>query len=327
MPRLGTFEDLSVLKDAPPHGPDTSEKESRGSSGSAGSEARLGPGRPLSSLAIAENGADLHDGEAVGGFGTMIENLAHAHLFWMQRKFHSRETRKSLAALERQSIDARFEHTIDSRYDTTPRRLQQMYSKFDYDNDGMITVAQLRKGLESQDFHLSDEAFAQLLAQANIPPDTCAVIDDKCIDVGHVNLDNFSLILRCLRLAELFPLGDLSYSSVLDAALERMQKSVVLRVTDYSSEFISRQWPVTDHVSFFFSGRPREIENNNGVRWVHVQELEATTLLKLATKYQLHPLAVEDALQMIREPAKVNTYGKAPFAPSFASSKARWTTR
>jgi Mg2+ and Co2+ transporter CorA len=80
-------------------------------------------------------------------------------------------------------------------------------------------------------------------------------------------------------------------------------------------------------VSFFFSGRPREIENNNGVRWVHVQELEATTLLKLATKYQLHPLAVEDALQMIREPAKVNTYGKAPFAPSFASSKARWTTR
>jgi Mg2+ and Co2+ transporter CorA len=223
--------------------------------------------------------------------------LEHAHVFWMQRKFHSRETRKSLAALERASIDARFEHTIDSRFDTTPRRLQQIYSRFDYDDDGMITVDQLRKGLESQDFHLSDEAFQQLLLQARIAPD------------GHVNLEVFSLILRCLRLAELFPLTDLHYPSAVDAALERMQKSVVLRVTDYCSESIARQWPVTDHVSFFFSGRPKEIEAMDGVRWVHVQELEATTLLKLATKYQLHPLAVEDALQMIREPAKVNTYG------------------
>ena len=96
-------------------------------------------------------------------------------------------------------------------------------------------------------------------------------------------------------------------------------EKVTINVMDYSADGVHTDaWPVPDECLHFFHNRPEEVrfeprnkEANKGfkgVRWVHMRGLNKSKLLKLAVKYRLHPLAVEDALDMQLQPAKVDSY-------------------
>ena len=91
------------------------------------------------------------------------------------------------------------------------------------------------------------------------------------------------------------------------------RRRVQLSCIDYNTEDVLVRTPVVDVRSgFFFASRPIEFKaafQGHGVRWVHVEALDKITLLRLAVKYHLHPLAVEDALEVQNQPSKLDRHG------------------
>merc|ERR1711985_64540 len=73
-------------------------------------------------------------------------------------------------------------------------------------------------------------------------------------------------------------------------------------------EDVTSEWPIKDLKKWFFASRQAQGRHPNAVRWVHMQNLDKIMLLRLAVKYRLHPVAVEDALEMCHQPAKVDKY-------------------
>eukprot|EP01060_Flectonema_neradi_P013906 TRINITY_DN20623_c0_g1_i1.p1 TRINITY_DN20623_c0_g1~~TRINITY_DN20623_c0_g1_i1.p1 ORF type:complete len:782 (+),score=113.64 TRINITY_DN20623_c0_g1_i1:167-2512(+) len=341
-------------------------------------------------------------------------------------------------------IDQQF---IDSRIDLTPRRIFQIYNRFDADQDGGVSVAEFRLGLQQQGFKLSNTSIDKVIERLKGEIET----EEK---FAEVHISEFSLALQQLKLAELFlpsvcqatpswfayfdgsgqktsksdnltekmsllssiatvgftndvskvlsrgqyfwrtvtvvatpkPDGDWIVSTVdgpqqfegqvtLSASEFQLQpgkttfqfnhyvlalkfeegfeyhdcnmnlvshsggdvlcvdetigmsfsmgqqefdywfqkanrRRVYISCVDYNADDVVVRTPVVDVRShFFFASRSSEFRFAHGVRWAHVDALDKITLLRLAVKYHLHPLAVEDALEIEKQPSKLDKHG------------------
>ncbi|CAK4670703.1 unnamed protein product, partial [Aphanomyces euteiches] len=100
---------------------------------------------------------------------------------------------------------------------------------------------------------------------------------------GVISLDEFVKVVQMIKLAHLF------------RPEHNQVDKHILRVVDYSPTNMHAVAPVTKLQSFMFSAKPAWAK----VRWVHLagfHKLDDLNMRRLAIKYQLHPLAVEDCL-------------------------------
>ena len=196
---------------------------------------------------------------------------------------------------------------FESSFDLTPERLSYVFNIFDTDEDGKISYVALRRGLEfhtnvaSSQSALSEESFQQLVQ----------LLDQD--GSGDITFAEFSEGLRLLMLRHLFR----QQRPTLRTAQEEEANNNVTRteVMDFDTVRFGRHL-VTDNPQegggdaesstttilgereFYFQNRPAWVKT----RWVNVQEQSSSpisaslTMKRIAVKYLLHPLALEDAL-------------------------------
>eukprot|EP00755_Sulcionema_specki_P014195 Sspe_Gene.56035::Locus_30829_Transcript_2_2_Confidence_0.400_Length_5241::g.56035::m.56035/K03284/corA; magnesium transporter len=84
---------------------------------------------------------------------------------------------------------------LDSRYDLTPQRIFQIYTRYDSDNNGEVSLIELKKGLLHQGFRLPEEAITQVIQRFRGAAD---------LSIETISIPEFGLLLQRLKLAELF---------------------------------------------------------------------------------------------------------------------------
>jgi Mg2+ and Co2+ transporter CorA len=73
---------------------------------------------------------------------------------------------------------------------------------------------------------------------------------------------------------------------------------------EYSPDRIRSVYPIRDVERFIYSKKPSWA----AVRWIHVEGIDLLLLRRLSVRHRLHPLAVEDALDIDRERPKYEEY-------------------
>ncbi|KAF0696644.1 Aste57867_12625 [Aphanomyces stellatus] len=162
---------------------------------------------------------------------------------------------------------------LDPYYDVTTGRLRRMFHHFSPHGKDTVSYDEFQKGLLalgiSGPSNMSFHDFVRKVDTNN----------DKAI-----SLDEFVHCVQMIKQAHLFK----------PEHLVKVDEHV-LRVVDYSPTAIHIVAPVTKLQRFMFSAKPTWAS----VRWVHLAGLskqDDVNLRRLAIKYQLHPLAVEDCL-------------------------------
>mmetsp|Transcript_96336 Transcript_96336/g.278072 ORF Transcript_96336/g.278072 Transcript_96336/m.278072 type:complete len:675 (+) Transcript_96336:117-2141(+) len=199
-------------------------------------------------------------------------------------------------------------------------RIHQAFERFDLNGDGHMDRRELDAALEFLGMVVhkdcSDRIFRRL-AGASIQEDTPGVANDT--EELTLTPKVFQGMLKRLRLAELFTpsAGNFRW----DEGEETSPASTVF-VVDYTVEACNISNPLEKEQGerFFFGSRraskhfsQRSIvpSTSSPIRWVHMgatKGLDRLTLLRLAVKYNLHPLAVDDVLDN-RTATKIDRYG------------------
>ena len=215
------------------------------------------------------------------------------------------------------------EPIFESAFDLTEERLRYVFAMFDTDEDGRISYESLRRGLE---FHTAgiisqNESSLQLLDDSNFQN----LVKHLDLDgSGDISFEEFSegirlLMLRALLRPTSFETttttttdGDPDCSvllEVMDYDTTRLERSVVVGSTASTSESstsdsMKKQHPhAAQEIStkdFYFQNRPDWVK----IRWINVvvppspkaSVAASLTMNRLAVKFLLHPLALEDAL-------------------------------
>ena len=175
---------------------------------------------------------------------------------------------------------------FESSIDLSPERLSFIYHTFDTDHNGKISYEELRKGIEFwadiSSHDLTELEFNALVEYLDA---------DGSKDISE---EEFGNGLRMIALRRLFsshvPIG--SPINIVDYVNVKMQSSTVKTLEE--------------HHTFCTQQRPDWVQN----RWIDTigdGENAAITLQRLAVKYLLHPLAVEDALEEHHRP-KVDSF-------------------
>uniref|UniRef100_A0A6T0V0D7 EF-hand domain-containing protein n=1 Tax=Alexandrium monilatum TaxID=311494 RepID=A0A6T0V0D7_9DINO len=185
--------------------------------------------------------------------------------------------------------------------DVTAGRIDDVFGRFDRDGDGHLNLQELAVALESQGFHIDFDSAAELAAH----------VSDLMGDVGGcratVTVREFDTMMTRLRLAELFtPYAGLFQWSAYDGG----EPVSPIACCDYRESLFQLHYNVGERPDFFFgSGRPlSQAKLGNAVgdvrktitRWVHMDAtrgLDRLNLLRLAVKYHLHPLHIEDVIE------------------------------
>ncbi|RHY27521.1 hypothetical protein DYB32_006719 [Aphanomyces invadans] len=158
---------------------------------------------------------------------------------------------------------------LDPFYDVTTGRLRSDVVKYD----------DFQRGLHALGISVpSGESFADFVAKVDTNGD------------GLVSVDEFVKVVQMIKQAHLFKPEHASTTS-----LVRDEDEHVLRVVDYSPTSLRVVDPVTKLQEFMLSSKPDWAT----VRWVHLagfHRADDLNLRRLAIKYQLHPLALEDCL-------------------------------
>lgn len=175
------------------------------------------------------------------------------------------------------SEDMRDKSIFESSLDLTPERIGHIFNTLDTNNDGLLSYAALRRGIEdwtgisSENSALNDAAFEALII----------FLDSD--GSGDISREEFSEGLRLLTLHMLFS-NDVEASEFecFDYNAMRNERKLV------SSG-------VESQTNFMYGSR----ESWVGCRWINIGGSDmntSLTLQRLAVKYMLHPLAIEDAL-------------------------------
>lgn len=215
------------------------------------------------------------------------------------------------------SLNSHDESIFESQCDLSLERLRYVFSRFDTDEDGRISYDSLKNGLkfyvgglEETASLLDDSSFQYLIRHLDMDSS------------GDVSFEEFSEGLRLLILRSLFRV-----QATTDNAT-----AATVQVTDYDSvsidiRMVSSSTPLdnenNDYINdqeFYFRSRPEWVKT----RWINVapngsRVSAATTMNRLAIKYSLHPLALEDALSPEVHRPKAELYSNHYFimAPVF----------
>eukprot|EP00946_MAST-07B_sp_MAST-7B-sp1_P003067 g3067.t1 len=181
---------------------------------------------------------------------------------------------------------------LAEHFDQTDRGVASLFHLFDSDRDGSITHEEFCRGLQSQNLlHLEVDggaSFKELVSH---------------VDSDHnqeISLGEFASCLACLRLARLH---------VLEKSMSTLGAKSELHIIDYDAQQLRMQLPVKSNkrLAFFFNYNDmKRLET----RWVHVIGRDDLTLLRLAVKYKLHPMAVLDSMQLRAKPPTCVLYGR-----------------
>ncbi|RQM22003.1 hypothetical protein B5M09_009198 [Aphanomyces astaci] len=185
---------------------------------------------------------------------------------------------------------------LDPFYDVTTGRLRRLFHHFSPNGTSLscsttsdsvaeqsvgkdtVTYVEFQRGLSALGISVPrDGNFDEFVAKVDTNGD------------GLVSVDEFIAVVQMIKQAHLFK-PDVATPLQVDA------KRHVLRVVDYSPTSLRAVDPVTKLQSFMVSAKPQWAT----VRWVHLAGFQRTdddlNLRRLAIKYQLHPLALEDCL-------------------------------
>ena len=179
---------------------------------------------------------------------------------------------------------------LAEQFDQTEDGVSSLFVLFDSGGKGKITHDELRRGLQSQGLlHVEDggRSFNELIRHVDSDHDQ------------HIDLEEFAACLLRLRLARLHLLGK---------SMSHLGAMCDLHCVDYDSKTTQMQLPVlrNKQLAFFF--------NYNDVgrlatRWIHVIGHDDLMLLRLAVKYQFHPMALLDSMQIRQKPPTCVMYG------------------
>lgn len=212
------------------------------------------------------------------------------------------------------------ESIFESFFDLTEERLRFVFGMFDSDKDGRISYTALREGLQ---FHsgathrLDETSFDYLVKHLDLDSS------------GDVSFDEFKEGIRLLMLRSLFnsqpvvgtesePFAMLEVNDYDTVRFE--QRRVIAPGQDLEPLASNNSNDTLTEDIFYFRRRPEWVQT----RWVNIapagsRMAATTTMNRVAIKYLLHPLALEDALTPENHRPKAELYSNHYFimAPVF----------
>ena len=214
-------------------------------------------------------------------------------------------------------------------FDLTTNRQIEVFNHWDIDNDGRIGLNEFLAGLKSQNLQVDAD-------DASTPHAIAELFGcDKAEDV-EISLHEFATFLHRTKLAILFyePLRRQVYLKIKGhgmflkshptaATPPTYVPTAQLLIIDYniSDVNICCQNPTSNDPplpftlnhdtakTYFFGSR----DKNWTMRWLTVLKPDPISVITLAVKYRLHPLALEDMLQLNLQRPKVDKYDKHYF--------------
>jgi magnesium/cobalt transport protein CorA len=166
---------------------------------------------------------------------------------------------------------------LDPYFDVTPSRLRVAFEGAGPEGDGELSYEGFRAALETLGIRCSDDVVFLKLVQS---------IDKQ--KIGRITLKQFDAAVHGLKLMHMFEEG-----TVQEMTTAGYQQAA-LSVSDFSStrlqSFVLRQENLPE---FFTAHRPDWVN----VRWINLDGRDSINLKRLAIKYRLHPLAIEDTIE------------------------------
>lgn len=154
--------------------------------------------------------------------------------------------------------------------------------------DGMVSYDGFRRGMEAMGIVCADdEEFETFIHKVD---------EDHS---GGISYDEFQRAIQEIKLAQLF-----SDHFVRDLGFFDHSVPVVVGSVEYSPDRIRSVYPIRNIEKFVYSKKPTWA----AVRWISVEGNDALMIRRLSVRYCLHPLAVEDALDIDRERPKYEKY-------------------
>ncbi|ETL79188.1 magnesium and cobalt transporter CorA [Phytophthora nicotianae] len=183
---------------------------------------------------------------------------------------------------------------MDPHYDLTTAKLSKLFSLFQPNEHGMVSYDGFRRGLQAMGISCENEdEFKAFIGQVD---------DDKS---GGITYEEFLYAIQEIKLAQLF---SPDFVEALNREYAKMYGSNVpvarLGSIEYSPDRIRSAYPIEGVEKFMYSKRP----NWASVRWINVEGTDPLMMRRLAVRYRLHPLAVEDTLDSDIERPKYEHY-------------------
>lgn len=156
--------------------------------------------------------------------------------------------------------------------------------------DGMVNYDGFRRGMEAMGIVCADdEEFETFIEKVD---------EDHS---GGISYDEFLHTIQEIKLAQLF-----SETFVREMGLDYSptHQPAIVGAMEYSPDRIRSVYPIQNIEKFMYSKKPTWAT----VRWINVEGNDALMVRRLSVRYCLHPLAVEDALDIDRERPKYERY-------------------
>lgn len=183
---------------------------------------------------------------------------------------------------------------MDPHYDLTTAKLTKLFARFKPNENGMVSYDGFRQGLQAMGISChDDEQFKAFIGQVD---------DDKS---GGITYQEFLYAIQEIKLAQLFSpdfVGAMAreYVKIYGVAAPVARLGSI----EFSPDRIRSAYPIDGVAKFMYSRRPSWAS----VRWVNVEGTDPLLMRRLAVRYRLHPLAVEDTLDADLERPKYEHY-------------------
>eukprot|EP00811_Abedinium_folium_P009271 NODE_1856_length_2352_cov_11.435955.p1 GENE.NODE_1856_length_2352_cov_11.435955~~NODE_1856_length_2352_cov_11.435955.p1 ORF type:complete len:654 (-),score=145.20 NODE_1856_length_2352_cov_11.435955:341-2302(-) len=207
-------------------------------------------------------------------------------------------------------------------YDVTCHRLRELFSQCDKNHDDRLNATNLAAALDTLGIPVSKDRVMEIMQHIVAEREAAhADIAEGCAETAELFFEDFEVLLTRLRLAELFTAnaGKLQF----DDESRRFPSHVIIR--DYNATTAAlrpphaQSWKLggscmmgQEDREFFFMA-PRQLPGM--YRWVHLDAtggLDRITMIRLAVKYHLEPLAIDDILDA-RTRTKVDKFDEEYF--------------
>lgn len=171
---------------------------------------------------------------------------------------------------------------LDPYFDMTRTRMEMIFNAIDTNRDGIISYRSFRDGLDQLGIKCKDdgafEKFIKTIDQNNTQGITC---------------EQFQLAVQRLKLIDLFQ------PETMQLVNENGQSEPITLV-EYNDKHIRRsRYTSESEVRRFFNF---DATKTKTVRWICVNGRDQLNIKRLAIKFRLHPLSIEDTLELHERP-------------------------